>query len=99
VWRIRELPPRMWTVYLAKSSPRRTSGVSHQTITPLARLQRPRMMVVDTGGASPPPLVVVPVRQVVLPEQVLAVVIPVGRTHDDVNMLARGLFRVGGDAC
>jgi hypothetical protein len=99
VWRIRELPPRMWTVYLAKSSQRLTSCVSHQTITPLARLQRSRMMLGDTEGASPPPLVVVPVRQVVLPEQVLAVVIPVGRTHDDVNMLARGLFRVGGDAC
>ena len=56
------------------------------------------MMLVDTEGASPPPLVVVPVRQVVLPEQVLAVVIPVGRAHHDVNMLARGLFRVGGDA-
>jgi hypothetical protein len=57
------------------------------------------MMLVDTGGASHRPLVVVPVRQVVLPEQVLAIVIPVGRAHHDVNMLARGLFRVGGDAC
>jgi hypothetical protein len=56
-------------------------------------------MWLDTEGASPPPLVVVPVRQVVLPEQVLAVVIPVGRADHDVNVLARGLFRVGGDAC
>jgi hypothetical protein len=88
----------MWTVYLAKSSPCLTSCVSHQTITPLARRPRSRMMAVDTERASPPPLAVVPVRQVVLPEQVLAVVIAVGRAHHDVNVLARGLCRVGGDA-
>ena len=36
-----------------------------------------------------------PVRQIMLSEKVFAVIIPVGRAHDDMNVLARGQFRVG----
>lgn len=37
------------------------------------------------------------VGQVVLPQQVFAVVVAVGRANDDVYMLARGLLRVRGE--